>query len=273
MRRFALLCAATLLVWPSLAEANGWSAAKLKAYFKHEPSLRQLQKAALKFFMVNPKRIHSLRRKAANKAWLPVVQAGFTGNMLHFERNLEVAQYRSAYNFPWEEENQIDRGYQFSARATWNLPQLVFNAEELDVASLVGIQDGVLKEVTRLYFIRRRLQINLLLSPPKDAKTKVMLDLRLQELTGLLDAMTNGYLSKALAKVRNSEAEERARNENKSRGRRRVAGADGDTSKRADEDDRRLGPELTPPPIEAIADPSKERDRGEPMDSDLVITR
>lgn len=262
MKRVGFLFAAALILCPTVAKAQGWTAAKLKAHFKDEPPLRELQKAALKFFMVNPKRIHSLRRQAANKAWLPVVRTGFTGNFLHLERNLEVAQYRNAYQYPWEVENQIDTGYQVSVQATWNLPQLVFNAEELDVASLVGIQDGVLKEVTRLYFIRRRLQINLLVSPPKDAKTKVMLDLRLQELTGLLDAMTNGYLSKALAKAKKEEAEKQARAHKEAKGQKAKNKKKGKGQK----------PELTPPPMERVADPSKDSEPNRD-DSNLVLTR
>lgn len=211
MKRVVLVIMAILVFCPIEVKATGWTKEKLNAYFSGEPSLRDLQKAALKFFMVNPKRLHSLRKKAANKAWMPVVQAGFTGNMSQNTRAMELAQYRNAYTYPWEDETQINMGYQFSVRATWNLPQLVFNAEELDVASMVGIQDGVLKEITRLYFIRRRLQINLLISPPKDAKTNVMLDLRLQELTGLLDAMTNGYLSKELASAEEAAKKKKAR--------------------------------------------------------------
>jgi hypothetical protein len=216
MKRFAWLLIAALLLCPAPAKGAGWTATKIKAYFKHEPSLRSLQKAALKFFMVNPARLHALRRKAANKAWLPVVEAGFSGNLAQTTRAMELAQYRNSYDYPWEDENQIYTGYNFHVKATWNLPQLVFNAEELDVASMVGIQDGVLKEVTRLYFIRRRLQINLLLSPPDDAKTRVMLDLRLQELTGLLDAMTNGYLSKKLkAAKKNNKQNATLKNKNR----------------------------------------------------------
>ncbi len=201
-----------VFLYPMRVEASGWTPARLKRYFASEPSLRDLQNAALKFFMVNPERLRSLRRKAANKAWMPVVSAGFTGNMGQDRREMELAQYRTAYpDVAWEEETQINVGYQFSVRATWNLPQLVFNPEELDVASMVGIQDGVLKEITRLYFIRRRLQVNLLMSPPADAATAVMLDLRLQELTGLLDAMTNGYLSRELEKAEKAERERAAK--------------------------------------------------------------
>jgi hypothetical protein len=81
---------------------------------------------------------------------------------------------------------------------TWNLPQLVFNAEELDVASLAGLMEGLLKESTRLYFMRRRLQVDMILTPPTDQASLLSKDLRLQELTGLLDAMTGGWFQQAL---------------------------------------------------------------------------
>ena len=63
---------------------------------------------------------------------------------------------------------------------------------------VVQLRDDVLDEVTRLYFERRRLQINLFLDPPKELKDKIEKDLRLQELTAGVDALTGGYLSGAL---------------------------------------------------------------------------
>jgi hypothetical protein len=72
----------------------------------------------------------------------------------------------------------------------------VFNAEELDVMSLIGIQDGIQREVTTLYYVRRRLQIEQLLNPPTTTAARISAQLRLEELTGLLDAYTGGYFSK-----------------------------------------------------------------------------
>lgn len=197
-----LLTLMVSVLWALPAQAR-WTVAGIKAKFRHEPTLRQLQGAALKFFRVSPSRVNSLRRAASWKAVLPVITGGFTGKFMKFDRNLQVAQYRLSYpQWPWEVENQVDTHYQVGVSATWNLPLLIFNPEELDVTSLVGIQDGVLKEVTRLYFIRRRLQISLLTKPPKDAMTLLMLELRLQEISGLMDAMTNGYLSRELSRAK-----------------------------------------------------------------------
>ena len=86
-------------------------------------------------------------------------------------------------------------------KVAWNLPQLVFNAEELDVASLAGLVEGLLKESTRLYYMRRRLQVDMILTPPTDQASLLTKQLRLEELTGLIDAMTGGWFSRALGKA------------------------------------------------------------------------
>ena len=80
--------------------------------------------------------------------------------------------------------------HEFQVGLRFNLPQLVFNSEVLDVGSLAILQEGVLKEVTRLYYTRRRLQIDLILNPPRDEATRLSKQLRIDELTSTLDAMT-----------------------------------------------------------------------------------
>jgi hypothetical protein len=61
---------------------------------------------------------------------------------------------------------------------------------------MVQLRDDILDEVTKLYFERRRTQIELLTQPPKNEKSKIEKELRLQELTASIDALTGGYLSK-----------------------------------------------------------------------------
>ena len=55
-----------------------------------------------------------------------------------------------------------------------------------------------MNEVTRTYFERRRLQIEIMASPPNDLKVSLEKELRLQELTADIDALTGGYFSKQL---------------------------------------------------------------------------
>ena len=63
---------------------------------------------------------------------------------------------------------------------------------------MVQLRDDVLDEVTRLYFERRKLQIELLISTPEDFKARIEKELRLQELTANIDSLTGSYLSRRL---------------------------------------------------------------------------
>jgi hypothetical protein len=69
---------------------------------------------------------------------------------------------------------------------------------------MVQLRDDVLNEVTRLYFERKRLQAELLHSPPQGVMEKVEKELRLQELTADIDAITGFYLSMRLERAKAS---------------------------------------------------------------------
>ena len=60
------------------------------------------------------------------------------------------------------------------------------------------LRDDILDEITRTYFERRRLQIDSYMSPPEDLKLKLEKELRIQELTADLDALTGGCFSERL---------------------------------------------------------------------------
>ncbi len=166
------------------------------AALKREPNVRAVQEAALRYFKVNMDKVNSLRAGAAYKALVPVVEVA--GG--YVQSNLADA----TVNQEWHSTDiYTERGvdawaWELRGKATWNLPQLVFNPEELDVASLAGLMEGILKESTRLYYMRRRLQVDLLLSPPRDVATQITKELRLEELTALLDAMTGGWFQREL---------------------------------------------------------------------------
>lgn len=89
-------------------------------------------------------------------------------------------------------------------RATWDLDKLVMSSEQIRVINegqdVVKLREKVLGEVTRLYFERRRLQVDMLLAPKSDLMGQVRDELRLRELTAGLDAYTGGRFSAAVAK-------------------------------------------------------------------------
>jgi len=182
-----------LLTAPALAGEKQAELDRLKL----EPSCPEVQKEALAYFNINKARVNSFRRGASLKALMPVVEVsgGYVDSDLK----------EDTWDFLQTDEQWLDKlagGSAWDARGklAWNLPQLVFNAEVLDVASLAGLVQSVLKEVTRLYYMRRRLQLDLILNPPGDEATRLTKELRLEELTALLDAMTGGYYQKELEK-------------------------------------------------------------------------
>jgi hypothetical protein len=200
MKRLAHVLALALglgLVCASpLAHADDPEVERIMARFKDEPSVREVQRAAIAYYNVSPDVIQSLRGKARRKAMLP----GLTISGATYKSTSALAVddiiYRPVGIAQYQDQNYAYTGA--SATLTWSLDKLVFNAEELDVMSLIGIQDGIQREVTTLYYVRRRLQIEQLLNPPTTTAARIAAELRLEELTGLLDAYTGGFFSKSI---------------------------------------------------------------------------
>jgi len=63
---------------------------------------------------------------------------------------------------------------------------------------MVELRDDILDDVTRTYFERRRLQVTLLANPPNDPQRLLEQELRVQELTALIDGLTGGFFSQHL---------------------------------------------------------------------------
>ena len=171
---------------------------RVLARFSHEPTIRDVQLAAIKYYKVDPKTIDSLRSAAGLKALVPGLTIGFTNSLSSFNNDVDDIIFRERGIAIRERQTADFLGV--SASAAWKLDRLVFNVEELDVLSLIGIQDGIQREVTALYYVRRRLQIQLLLKPPSSLEGRISARLRLEELTGLLDAYTGGYFSRQIGK-------------------------------------------------------------------------
>lgn len=196
--RLLLVLAAVLAFAPSSAHADR-EVDEVLAKFDNEPKIREVQVAAIKYYNVSPSKIASLRSRTRSKALVPAISLGFANSLSSFNLSVDDIIFRNSGNGIARFENQNADFLGFTASASWSLDRLVFNAEELDVMSLIGIQDGVQREVTALYYVRRRLQIELLLNPPTSLADRLSAKLRLEELTGLLDAYTGGYFSKQIA--------------------------------------------------------------------------
>ena len=199
LRRILIICTSVMLAVP-MASAQRSMQDRLEK-LKREPSVRQVQEAALRYFKVNQNTVASMRHRAGIKALAPVmeVSGGFNRSTL----DEDTINQEFDRTDPWIIKGAGGDAWNVRGKLTWNLPLLVFNAEELDVASLAGLMEGLLKESTRLYFMRRRLQVDMILSPPTNQASLLSKQLRLEELTGLLDAMTGGWFGWELKRREN----------------------------------------------------------------------
>ena len=167
--------------------------------FNHEPTIEEIREAAIEYAEVSPDKIRTWRKAAAYRALLPDVRFAYDkgkdwqNSYSYYKVNDEYVKYDDITN---------DKDTGWSVSLSWALGDLIWNSAQTSIDSrsklLVQLRDDVLNEVTRVYFERRRLQIDIALSPPSDNREKMEKDLRLQELTAIIDALTGSYLSKRL---------------------------------------------------------------------------
>ena len=196
---------------PAPPPPNPRAVRALKLRFEKEPGVQQVQSAALTYFKVHPDKVAGYLRGAAWKALMPDVEVNFNNEVGNNDRRLRDITYLGTEGtqrcssgpgcvdglFPQKEYERVTRGsIVLGVRAHWALDRLIFNAETLDVSSLVGVQEGLLREITSLYFTRRRLLTSMTLNPPQDPNEEITEKLRLDEITANIDALTGGFLSR-----------------------------------------------------------------------------
>ncbi|KPK97353.1 MAG: hypothetical protein AMJ95_09360 [Omnitrophica WOR_2 bacterium SM23_72] len=166
---------------------------------ENEPTIRQVQQAAIEYAEVQPEKIKRWRKQATKKAVLPRVTIGVdrnTSDLWHWEGGSTTKT----------EDDILRRGrdsVEWDISLTWDLGELIWSSDQtsIDVRSrlMVELRDDILDEVTKIYFERLRIKKELNSLLIEDRKKRWEKELRLQELTALLDALTGGYFSQHLA--------------------------------------------------------------------------
>jgi competence ComEA-like helix-hairpin-helix protein len=172
---------------------------KVLKRYAGEPTVREVQEHAIEYVRVHPEIIDSWRLRARTNALAPRLQTNAQGNTNNGLRTV------TATGEAPQEVRTDDTGGRLIVGATWELDRLVFEPQEMAVARegvrMANLRDRVLDEVTRRYFERRRLQVDLELSPPTDLGDRVKKELRMQELTADIDAATGGWFSQKLVEA------------------------------------------------------------------------
>jgi photosystem II stability/assembly factor-like uncharacterized protein len=178
--------------------SNFSGASLMEEYFKYEPSIRKVQEEAIKYAEVSPEKILQWRKAAGKKAFFPQINIGLDRNstdLWHWEGGSTTQNYddilrRGKDNIDWD------------VSLSWDLGDLIWNDAQtnIDVRSklMVELRDDILDQVNKLYFERIRVRSELDNLAIEDRYKRLQKQLKLEELTASLDALTSGYYSKQL---------------------------------------------------------------------------
>ncbi|MDD5072652.1 MAG: hypothetical protein PHO67_03110 [Candidatus Omnitrophica bacterium] len=164
----------------------------------NEPSILELQRAAIKYAEVSPDKIVNLRRLAALKALMPEISVGYDTDIY---RTISTATSNGRTNFFIGPDDEA-RGWDVSA--SWDLGDLVYNTAQTSIDSrsklMVELRNDIMEALNTAYFERKKLQKQLIRITDKESPSYTERELRIEELTATIDGLTGGYLSRKLEK-------------------------------------------------------------------------
>ena len=173
--------------------------------FSHEPDVRSVQAMAMRYSRTNPE-VTAKWLAASKRAYaLPKVNVQYEKELDRADRFDYIAGADGEL-VDVQDYAQLENDDKMVVRMEWRLDKLVMSSEQIRVINESNkankLRENVLDEVTRLYFDRRRLQVESLLTPPSSLQDQIELTLRLQEMTANLDALTGGQFSASVKKRR-----------------------------------------------------------------------
>jgi hypothetical protein len=179
--KIAVICATLALAASAYAGSE-----EILGRFASEPTVRQLQQAATRVAELHPERVRSWMHRAGKAALMPSLRVRIGRGLGELSRDSNDRYYYTTSN-----------DWRFDIETTWSLDRLVFERNELrasrEAQRVAARREQLLTRVARLYYARRRLQVDALLSP--DSPTAVERALEIDELTAELDGLTDGALS------------------------------------------------------------------------------
>lgn len=177
---------------------------------ERDPPIAEVQKAALEHFGVHGDTISGYRGAARLRALLPTLSGSVAKDSVGVWRGwTDRAQFPTGSDSdPQTTDTTQSNGLVLGGSASWDLGTLVFSSAQLETYALVGIQEDLLTEVTRLYYTRQHNLLTMALEPPRSPRAKAALLIRTREIEAMLDALTGGAFSKMKKTPKNSSARE-----------------------------------------------------------------
>jgi len=166
-----------------------------------EPSARRIQAEAIRYANVGGGKIKRWQAGSRLKALLPSFSFGrdfSEGNNIDLDRGSTSDPDRYILG-----PDTFDRGWDMDVR--WDLADFLYSSDQTSIDSreklMVELRNDLLAEATRIYYERRRLQMEIVFAPAASERDHFEKIIRMDELTSLLDGMTDGYLSRELEKI------------------------------------------------------------------------
>lgn len=162
---------------------------------RQEPSLADVRRAALRAAGLGGRAERRWARRARLAGALPQL-ALRASHGIGNDRDVSLSSTGSE-----RLEESSDRDFDVELKAVWQLDRLIF--DDIEIRLLQTAQRTyrervqLLAQITSLYFQRRKLQ---LAPAATDAHKAALHALALAELTGQLDAFTDGYFSAEIAR-------------------------------------------------------------------------
>ncbi len=172
-----------------------------------EPSVIEVQQQALRFSSLPTTsdykryRLQARLRNLIPRVGADLNSTGTTTNYLQSDKGISTdVSLNNDFNAGKTLRLQRDGKAFKQLSVQWNTDQFFYDDEIrfiLNQARLTAnIKENLLDDVTRIYFQRRRLQLESLVSPSKDPINKLSNELQVAELTGQLDSRTGGWFTK-----------------------------------------------------------------------------
>lgn len=177
-----------------------------------EPSVLEVQEQALKFSALpSDKDFKKYRAQARIRNLLPAITLTAHSNRDRYdyfqgEKGIDVDPASSAFASDITSRYQNSMGGYGQIGILWNARELIYDDE---ISDLIGharltanIRENILDDVTRIYFVRRKLQLENILNPSLEVDQNLKKQIEISELTGQIDSRTGGWFSEDIKRRR-----------------------------------------------------------------------
>ncbi|MFA5167136.1 MAG: hypothetical protein WC530_01240 [Candidatus Omnitrophota bacterium] len=166
-----------------------------------EPSAREIHQRVIQYADVANGKIKRWHAESRLAALFPSLS--FSKN---FSRGATIDIDRGGTNDPDEYIiGPVDSSKGGYRTLSWDFGDMIYSSDQTSIDSreklMVELRNDLLSEATRIYYERRRLQIDLVFTLPVSGQEHLENLLRMDELTALLDGMTDGFFSKRLEAI------------------------------------------------------------------------